>query len=299
VPDDRLTVLLDTDIGTNIDDALALAWLLSEPRCALAGITTVTGRPQVRARLADAICRAFGRPDVPIHGGSARPLCRPVEQEDVPQAAVLERHPHREDFAGDTAVDFLQRTIRDRPGEITLLTIGPLTNIARLLALDPEIPGLLRRHVMMGGACFGAPPPYGPAERNVRLDPEAAAAVLSAGTGEVCALGLDVTTRCAMPSADLATRLRGGPAGILADLLDLWHAGGREQVILHDPLAAVATLFPQTCTWRRGRIRVDTCPDGPAGRTHLAPCDDGRHRVAADVRPELFFEHFLGALPGT
>jgi len=102
-----------------------------------------------------------------------------------------------------------------------------------------------------------------------------------------------------MPSADLATRLRGGPAGILADLLDLWHAGGREQVILHDPLAAVATLFPQTCTWRRGRIRVDTCPDGPAGRTHLAPCDDGRHRVAADVRPELFFEHFLGALPGT
>ncbi len=296
MPDDRLEVLLDTDLGTNIDDALAMAWLLSEPRCLLRGVTTVTGRPQVRARLADAVCRAFGRPDVPVHSGSARPLCRPVQQEDVPQAAVLRDHPHREDFPDDTAVDFLRRAIRDRPGELTLLTIGPLTNIARLYAFDPEIPGLLRRHVMMAGACFGAPPPYGPAERNVRLDPEAAAAVLSAGTCEVLSLGLDVTTRCFMPAAEMATRLRAGPARILADLADLWLAAGKDRVILHDPLAAVTALCPDVCSWRRGRISVETAPDGPPGRTRFTPAPDGRHWVAADVDPEAFFSFFFEAV---
>src|SRR6184192_2825179 len=98
-----IPVLFDTDIGSDIDDAVALAYLLRQPRCELVGITTVTGQPERRAMLADAICRAEGRGDVPIHSGSPRPLLGEQRQPHVPQAAALERWPHADQFAPCTA----------------------------------------------------------------------------------------------------------------------------------------------------------------------------------------------------
>ncbi|MGB9625007.1 MAG: nucleoside hydrolase [Phycisphaerae bacterium] len=79
-----IPILLDTDIGSDIDDAVALAYLLRQPQCELLGITTVTGEPEKRARLADAICRAFGRSDVPIFSGAARPILVPQRQPAAP-----------------------------------------------------------------------------------------------------------------------------------------------------------------------------------------------------------------------
>src|SRR5437764_4515673 len=123
----NVPILLDTDIGSDIDDALCLAYLLRQPRCELLGITTVSGEPEPRARLADAICQAEGRGDIPIHSGSPLPLLRPQRQPEAPQAAVLPRWPHRSNFPPCTAVTFLRDTIRARPGEVTLLAVGPMT----------------------------------------------------------------------------------------------------------------------------------------------------------------------------
>src|SRR5438270_9043870 len=122
---DRIPILLDTDIGSDIDDALCMAYLLRQPLCELIGITTVSGEPERRAMLADAICRAEGRTDIPIHSGSPRPLLGAQRQPHVPQAAALERWPHTPRFAPCTAVEFMRQTIRARPGEITLLAVGP------------------------------------------------------------------------------------------------------------------------------------------------------------------------------
>src|SRR5438874_1989293 len=123
-------VLLDTDIGSDIDDAIALAYLIAEPRCELRGVTTVSGLPRVRAALADAVCRAGRVTDVPIHAGAEHAIVGHTPQPDVPQAAVLDRFDHRpaDDFEASTAVAFLRDTILAAPGELTLLTIGPLTN---------------------------------------------------------------------------------------------------------------------------------------------------------------------------
>ena len=89
------TILLDTDIGSDIDDAVCLAYLLRQPRCELIGITTVSGRPRERAALADAVCRAAGRTDIPIHAGCSEGILRGTVQPECPQASILPRFAHR------------------------------------------------------------------------------------------------------------------------------------------------------------------------------------------------------------
>ncbi|BCB88068.1 nucleoside hydrolase [Phytohabitans suffuscus] len=126
-------ILLDTDIGSDIDDAVCLAYLLAQPACDLLGITTVTGEATKRAMLASALCRVAGA-DVPIRPGAEDTLDgRPSPQALAHQADRVAGWPHETEFPEGDAVDFLARTIRAHPGEVTLLTIGPLTNAALLL----------------------------------------------------------------------------------------------------------------------------------------------------------------------
>src|SRR5512142_1302999 len=91
-------LILDTDIGSDIDDAVCLAYLLANPNCDLLGITTVTGEPEKRAQLASALCLAAGREDIPIYPGAGQPLLVDQRQVRAEQAEALQRWPHREDF---------------------------------------------------------------------------------------------------------------------------------------------------------------------------------------------------------
>src|SRR5215218_2852528 len=113
-----IKVLLDTDIGTDVDDAVCLAYLLAQPECELLGITTVTGEPERRAALASVLCLAAGRSDIPIYPGEAAPLKVPQRQPQAQQAAALPRWPHQEDFPQGQAVEFMRRTIRAHPGQV-------------------------------------------------------------------------------------------------------------------------------------------------------------------------------------
>src|SRR5688572_16734417 len=117
---DAIPILLDTDIGSDIDDALALAYLLAQPRCELLGVTTVTGDVAKRAALAQVICDASGRSDIPIHCGASDVLLTGPGQPDVPESDSIRSFDHRSDWPPATAIEFLRSTIRSRPGEITL-----------------------------------------------------------------------------------------------------------------------------------------------------------------------------------
>src|SRR5215207_10938618 len=110
-------ILLDTDIGTDVDDAVCLAYLLSHPDCELLGISTVTGEPVKRASLASVLCRAAGR-DIPIYPGAERPMQGEQRQPVAQQAAALPRWPHETRFPVNGALDFLAYTIRSFPGEV-------------------------------------------------------------------------------------------------------------------------------------------------------------------------------------
>ena len=197
-------LILDTDIGSDIDDAVCLAYLLAQPECELLGITTVSGEAERRAALADALCKVAGK-EIPIYPGVEAPLLAEQRQPHAPQAAALARWPHRADYPHGEAIEFLRRTIRAHPGEITLLTIGPLTNAALLFAVDPEIPSLLRRLVMMGGIFTDGHPEI-KAEWNALCDPHATAMVFRASLPEVRAIGLDVTLQVTMPAAEVRER---------------------------------------------------------------------------------------------
>lgn len=291
--EDRVPVLLDTDIGSDIDDAVALTYLLSQPRCELLGITTVTGEPAVRAQLADAICQAFGRTDVPIHSGAGKPLLVPQKQPEVPQRTVLSRYSHREILAANTAVDFLRQTIRSRPGDITLLTIGPLTNVGLLFALDAEIPTLLKQHVMMAGVYADRPPGCGLTEWNATCDPHASAIVFGARPPLVRCVGLEVTTRCEMPADEFRKRFSEGPRKIVGEMAEEWFKH-RPVVTFHDPLAAADIFQPRILSYCSGLVEVELESAKLKGLTHFDPnASEKPHQVAVDVNPDAFFEHYF------
>jgi purine nucleosidase len=292
---DRIPVLFDTDIGSDIDDAVALAYLLKEPRCELLGVTTVSGEPVERARLADAVCRAAERSDIPVHAGCGEPLLVPQRQREARQKAVLPRWAHRREFPAGTAVDFLRQQIHARPGEVTLLAVGPLTNVGLLFALDPVGPSLLKRLALMGGVyttrCAGA----ARVEWNASLDPHAAARVFAAPVPELVAYGLDVTMQCSMPAADCRRRLRGGALDVVADMAEVWfeHA---EKITFHDPLAAVGIFEPEVCEYERGTVEVELLSPRVSGMTHWTPAADGPHRIAVEVDADRFFQRYFAVV---
>ena len=290
-PNGKIKVILDTDIGTDIDDALALAYLLKQERCELLGITTVTGQAQLRAELASAICRNAGRDDVPIHAGCEQALLVEMRQKAAQQAEALGDWPRRRDFPRNTAVEFLRRTIRAHPGEVTLLTIGPLTNAALLFATDPEIPSLLSGLVLMCGRFWAMG-----GEWNAVGDPHATAIVFGAGSQSrpprLVSFGLDVTLRCQMPADECRRRFAAPVLAPVRDFAEIWFRRS-DRVTFHDPLAAACIFEPDLCRYAGGRVSVSLSPP-TMGWTIFDPNPPAKpHAVAQEVDAERFFAHYF------
>ncbi len=297
---DTIPLLFDTDIGSDIDDAVALAYLLRQPRCELLGITTVSGEPDKRAALADAILRASGREGVPVHVGLAAPLLIPPLQPQAAQAEVLAARAHRAFGPHPTAVDFLRQTIRARPGEITLLAVGPLTNLAVLFALDPEVPALLKQLVLMGGVYYTRGYDGSNAEWNIRNDPHAAAVVFHAPVPRLVAVGLDVTTQCRMPSEEVRARFAqaGPPLDLVLEMAEVWFRH-TPQITFHDPLAAALVFEPGLCTLEAQRVEVELVSPRGQGQTYFENDPPQKpHEIAVRVESDLLFRHYFATVGG-
>ena len=293
-----IPVILDTDIGSDIDDAVCLAYLLKQKRCDLLGVTTVSGDVKQRASLAHVVCDAAGRSEVPIHAGAAGPLLVGPGQPHVPQYEAIAQRPHRQDFPPATAIEFMRQTIRSRPGEITLLGIGPLTNLALLFKLDPEIPSLLKELVLMCGV-FTTGSKHGPGARewNALVDPIATAIVYAARPKRFTSIGLEVTAKCRMDAdkcrssfAEAASSL-----GVVAEMAEIWFRRA-ERLTFHDPLAAAILFEPDLCQYADGTVSVETTSPTLAGLTSFHPDENKPHRVATDVDDKRFFDHYFATV---
>jgi purine nucleosidase len=288
-------ILLDTDIGSDIDDAVCLAYLLAQPRCELMGITTVTGEAAERAMMADVLCKVAGR-EIPIFTGLEHPLIVPPRQPRAPQYQAAAKWPHRRDFPGN-AIDFLRATIHRHPHEITLLTIGPLTNIAAMLTVDPQIAPLLKSLVMMGGNFTPVRGKSGEsiyAEWNILNDPHAAAIVLRADIPVVRAIGLDATLQVTMPSSEVRQRFEKKLLRPVLDFAEVWFSNSQDLITFHDPLAATTIFDEKICEFEAGNIEVELTSEKLAGFTLWNPNSrTGRHHVAASVNAARFFEHYF------
>ncbi len=286
-------ILVDTDIGSDIDDAVALAYLLMQPEAEILGITTVSGQSELRAQMADAICQAAGR-DIPIIPGVENPLIVENRQPLAQQAVRLENWPHRTEFPETKAVDFLARRILSNPGEVTLLTIGPLTNIALLFSLYPETVSALKQLVMMCGVFTDMPDNPWKAEWNALLDPHATEMVYNARVGVHRSIGLDVTRQVMMPAAAVKARFNHPLLQPILDFAEVWFEE-QEMMVFHDPLAAVSIFDPEVCTFEGGLVTVNSDRSaGLLGETTFDPGASERpHQVALKVYPERFFEAYF------
>lgn len=291
----RKKVLLDTDIGSDIDDAVCLAYLLREPRCELMGITTVSGDPVTRARLASVLCWAAGQPDIPIYPGSELPLLGPQQQPAVPQAAVLNRYAHAESFARHRHISFMIETIRRHPGEISLLSVGQMTNVALLFRTDPQIPSLLKELVVMGGVFQYRLPRLPRVEANARMDPTAAAIVYNTPAPIHRTIGLDVTCQVRMEREEVRARFQTGLLHVVLDMAGPWF-DRHSHITFHDPLAAVALFDESVCSFERGTVSVDLHSERLKGVTYWDPAEVGPHEIALQVDPEAFYRTYFDVL---
>lgn len=247
-----LPVVLDTDIGSDVDDLLALIVIAGEPRINLLAVTTVYGDVNLRARIAKRALRLLGHANVPVHAGIARPRSgREVwwgGHEGHGMASL-----DNEEIHHASGVDALIAAGRQHAGRLTVIAIGPLTNVAEAIERDSAWAANVRRLVVMGGEFA-----HGTPEHNVRSDVEAARVVLASGMPSLF-VGLDVTTSTVFDSADLdAVTQRESPAAMLVtDQVRSWWAKiGTQSCHPHDPLAVLGMLEPDLFDFEQGGWRV-------------------------------------------
>lgn len=233
---DRIKVLIDTDIGDDIDDALALALALNSPELDIVGITTVYGKTDARARLAAKILEIYGRDDIPVAMGSSKPLVNPEPKYFPKQALIIDKK-FFPNIVDDNAVEFIVKMI-SKYRNLTIVTIGPETNLAKAFLKNPDIFKNVRI-VMMAGYIENPFPEY-----NVRCDPEATSIILSIKNISKILVGLDVTLRCSMNKYMIKKFYRDNRKEIkfLSRLIEIWMRYSNRPPILHDPLA-IATSF--------------------------------------------------------
>jgi inosine-uridine nucleoside N-ribohydrolase len=305
---DALPAIVDCDPG--LDDALALLLVLASPELELLGVTTVAGNQTVEKTTANAlqVLELAGREDVPVARGADGPLVGELVVADDAHGesglgGLVLPEPTAEP-ANEHAVDFLAERLLGADRPITLFALGPLTNVALLLALHPEVTRGIDRIVLMGGA-IGEGNMTASAEFNIWIDPEAAASVFESGL-DVTMVGLDVTNRAVLTPED-AERLRGGgPVGAAAaSMLDFYlgfyeaayeHGGAP----IHDAVAVAQVVRPEVVTTLPRRVDVELgglC----RGRTIVdmrrrATLPEPNARVAVDIDVQAFRDLLLERL---
>lgn len=287
-----MKVLLDTDIGTDIDDAWALGYALKSPSFELLGVTVTDADTPKRARLACKLLHRLRRTDVPVAVGR--------QTAAVPPDRVDYQFTWAEDFdaykpIATPAVEFLADTIRRHPNEVTLIAVGPLQNIGDLVRLHPDVVRLVKRVVLMSGSIGpNAWSSVAVPEWNVKLAIAEAQAVYAAGW-PVTIVPLDSTTYVQLQDQERETLRRAGTPLVVAleALLRLWADRPTSRMTLHDQMALAEAQHPGRFFGRCDAmpLRVDA-----EGYTRVDRANGRPVTVCLDPKRNEFMSHFLAQL---
>jgi len=298
-------VILDTDIGNDVDDMFALIMLAKMREIRLLGVTTAYGDTMLQARMTRYILDKLGRIDIPVLPGESAPLSgKPVLRGPhvsggFPADLVnVQANPHT------SAVDFLLEQSRLYAGELELLCIGPLTNIAKAIQKDPDFPSRIKALTIMGGMIY---PEQNPAwlkiisrhdgEYNISCDLDASRIVFSADF-QINLIPLDVTTTVVFDRGhrDYFARMPFGLGEILKKELDIWWLVTSQMDELldyennpHDPMVVVSLYDQSFFRFKTGTISIGPS-HGLNGMTLFKESGDGRARVAVEVDPKILDE---------
>lgn len=262
-------IIIDTDPGQ--DDAVAILLALASPEIDLLGITAVAGNVPLplTEKNARIVCELAGRPDVRVFAGCDAPLARPlVTAEHVHGKTGLDG-PQMADptmpLQDQHAVDFIIQTLREEPsGTVTLVPVGPLTNIATAFQRAPDIIARVREIVLMGGAYFAVGNITPAAEFNIYVDPEAAKIVFAAGVPLVV-MPLDVThkaltTRARIDAFRAMDTRVGDMVAAWTDFFERFDMAkyGSEGAPLHDPCTIAYLIDPSLFSGRLINVEIET-----------------------------------------
>jgi purine nucleosidase len=280
----REKVIIDTDIGDDVDDAFALALAVKSPEFEIVGVSTTFGETELRAKLADRFLGEVGRSDIPVMAGKATPATA-MSQRRYAESGHFAKSSH-----GDAA-DFLLDQIRKHPGEITLIAIGPLMNVGAAIDRDAATFRKLKRVVIMGGSIRKGYGDYGYNE-HVAPSPEwnilndvASAQKLFASGVPLFVMPLD-STQLKLDEVKRAFLFTRGTA-VTDQLAILYHLWAQETPTLFDPMAVAFALKPELCPVTPLQIRVDE-----KGFTREEP-GAANAQVCLQSNPEDFFQFYL------
>ena len=309
-------ILFDTDLamgapGSDVDDGFALALALADPELSVELVTTVNGNTDVdtATALSHDLLERLGRADIPVARGAAAPLLA-TRHIRVPEGAPTPPPPGP--AATHAAVQLAERVMAE-PGRLTVVAIGPLTNVALALLLEPRVAQAVEEIVVMGGVFLGHTGVAAmPGEFNFWTDPHAVAVVLASGA-PLRFVGLDVTRRVRL-TREHAARLgaAGGDFGRFAGAATQHWIDHQERTMpgdalergscaLHDPLAVAVLTRPDLVTWRPARVAVETASETTAGVVvtdllHAAEPPRANCRIATDVDVDAFTDLFVGRI---
>jgi purine nucleosidase len=295
-------IIIDTDIGSDVDDAMALSLAINSNEISLIGVTTVYGDTSLRARLAKKLLQLGGSEEIPVCAGIEKPLLhnREVWWPGHEGEGVLTDETIA--FESEHAVDFIIRTIMENPDEITLVTIGPLTNIAAAIIREPNIVNNLKKIVMMGGVTRLGDNglELQPIEHNIKSDPEAASLVFSCGA-KIVMVGLDVTMKVRIDREDIQQlEDSGSPLNLaLVKLINRWLEFIQlDWTAMHDPLAVSVVIDSSIVETKKMKVHVQYDHQHPSGQT-IATLDElGNVEVCLQVDNERFKELLFSKLVG-
>ena len=293
------SIILDTDIGSDVDDCAALLLACASPEIELVGVTTGGGEARKRARLAVQLLRRAGGDDIPVYAGMSNRLLpykpyhfAPCGGHGLSIADVTDA-----DYEPQHAVEYLLHMAQERGSELTLVTIGPLNNIGAAMALDPQAMNCFKELVVMGGVFWGERAQRG--EYNVSSDPEATKIVLGLDVPTTF-VGLDVTLQVVNGPLHMA-RLKAAhtPLTELAhSMLAHYQARlGHDFNHLHDPLA-LACAFDQRFV-QFVEVPVDIVTEEGERRGVMPLLEDGApKRLAREVEGSAFMDFFVERMIG-
>jgi len=287
-------VIIDTDIGDDIDDAFAVALALRSPELQILGITTTFGDTETRAKVLDRFLAEAGRQDVPVAAGTPTPPKGTFTQRRYAENNRFAKPSHPD------AVAFLLDQIRRNSGQLTLIAIGPLMNVGAAIDKDPATFRKLKRVILMGGSIkrgygdlgFGPPTPPEP-EWNILNDIPSAQKLFVAGVPlfvmplDATQLKLDEVKRAFLFS-------QGTP---LTDALTLlYHQWGQQTPTLFDPMTIAFLVNPALCPVQPMHIRVDDKGFSRADPGPSSAPNPPNAQVCLDSNPEAFFRFLLPRL---
>ncbi|KAM3288264.1 uridine nucleosidase 1 [Capsicum chacoense] len=265
----REKIIIDTDPG--IDDSMAILMAFQTPEVEIVGLTTIFGNATTKnaTRNALILCETAGYPDTPVAEGSLESLKR-----GEPHVADFV---HGSDGLGNlclpfpntkkiekSASEFLVDKVSEYPGEVTVLALGPLTNLALAVKRDSNFTSKVKRVVILGGSFFALGNVNPAAEANIYGDPEAADIVFTSGAN-IDVVGVNITTQVKMTDADLdeLRQSEGKHAKLLCNMCKFYRdfhvkSDGVYGVFPHDPVTFMALIRPDLFTYKKGVVRVET-----------------------------------------